>query len=540
MQELDQAVFTKAHIRAIVVAGTGFLTDSYDNFVIGLMVPMIAYSYLGPSSGGALSSVADGFVKAASSYGNLVGQLGFGMLGDVLGRKKVYGVELMILVLGALCTAMVGTTASGGFTAFLVILAWWRFVLGVGVGGDYPVSAVITSEFASVQRRGAMIATVFAMQGFGILLGSIVAVITLAAAKNNINENLAYMDVCWRILAAFGIVPCSAAIYFRLTIPETPRFSADVLGDEKTAADDAKRFLGESADAGKEVTVQQGGRRMSVIVEEKVDYRRRPQYKYFGELREYLSIRQNWMTLLGTSMTWFLLDIGFYGTNLNTSVVLSAIGFADSSTPFNDVWSRAVGSCIIALAGNVPGYWFTVAFVDRWGRKPIQYMGFGMLVVCFAILAGAYYQMKANATWAFVMVYAFAQFFFNFGPNSTTFIIPAECFPTRVRSTCHGISAASGKLGAILAAQCFSLLANIGGKNAWMPNLLWIFTACMALGGVFTYLVPETKGKTLEELGGDDPLLMDEGLHSGKAFPEMAEEELKKEAAQVEEQLRNV
>jgi PHS family inorganic phosphate transporter-like MFS transporter len=57
-----------------------------------------------------------------------------------------------------------------------------------------------------------------------------------------------------------------------------------------------------------------------------------------------------------------------------------------------------------------------------------------------------------------------------------------------------------------LAAQCFSLLANIGAKNAWMQNLLWIFAACMAVGGLFSFLVPETNGKTLEELGGDEPL----------------------------------
>lgn len=121
---------------------------------------------------------------------------------------QVYGVELMILMLGALACAMVGTTASGGFAAFCWFLGWWRFVLGVGVGGDYPVSAVITSEFASVKRRGTMIATVFAMQGIGILLGALVAVVTLAGAKANINLDYTYLDVCWRVLAVFGIVPC--------------------------------------------------------------------------------------------------------------------------------------------------------------------------------------------------------------------------------------------------------------------------------------------------------------------------------------------
>ena len=64
------------------------MTDSYDNFVISLMVPMIAYVYFGKST---LPALEDGWIKAASSWGNLVGQLGFGMLGDLVGRKKIYG-----------------------------------------------------------------------------------------------------------------------------------------------------------------------------------------------------------------------------------------------------------------------------------------------------------------------------------------------------------------------------------------------------------------------------------------------------------------
>ena len=137
--------------------------------------------------------------------------------------------------------------------------------------------------------------------------------------------------------------------------------------------------------------------------------------------------------------------VGFYGTNLNTLTVPSAIGYADKSTPFKHVWTEAIGSLIIACAGNVPGYFFTVVFVDRWGRKPIQFMGFGVLFICFTILSAAYHKLKNEAIPVFLVIYAIAQFFFYFGPNSTTFIIPAEVFPTHVRSTAHGISAAAGK-----------------------------------------------------------------------------------------------
>ncbi len=202
--------------------------------------------------------------------------------------------------------------------------------------------------------------------------------------------------------------------------------------------------------------------------------------------------------------------IGFYGTNLNTSIVLGAINytptvasFTDTTAVYDYLWANTVGTLIIALCGNVPGYFFTAFFVDKWGRKPIQVMGFVMLIVCFTVLSAAYSFLKANALGAFVVIYAVAQFFFNFGPNSTTFIIPAECFPTHVRSTGHGISAASGKLGAIIAAQGFSLLVDVGGakgSKAFMPYILVIFAALMFLGLCFTYFVPETKNVSLEEI----------------------------------------
>ncbi|OQR83079.1 inorganic phosphate transporter 1-6, partial [Thraustotheca clavata] len=87
----------------------------------------------------------------------------------------------------------------------------------------------------------------------------------------------------------------------------------------------------------------------------------------------------------------------------------------------------------------------------------------------------------------------------NFGPNTTTFIIPAEVFPTAVRSTGHGISAASGKLGAIIAAQGFAVLAKKGGLIA----VLYVFSGCCFVGLLFSFWVPETKGLTLEELSGE-------------------------------------
>ena len=86
------------------------------------------------------------------------------------------------------------------------------------------------------------------------------------------------------------------------------------------------------------------------------------------------------------------------------------------------------------------------------------------------------------------------QFFFNFGPNATTFIVPAEVFPSRVRGFAHGVSAATGKLGAILSALLFNYLS--GPTILGLANVLWIFFACNILGALTTYfLIPETKWK---------------------------------------------
>jgi MFS transporter, PHS family, inorganic phosphate transporter len=112
-------------------------------------------------------------------------------------------------------------------------------------------------------------------------------------------------------------------------------------------------------------------------------------------------------------------------------------------------------------------------------------------------------QSTKAAKGAFIFLYCLANFFQNFGPNTTTFVIPGEVFPTRYRSTAHGISAASGKLGAIIAQVGFAQLKDIGGPNAFVQHILEIFALFMITGFGSTLLLPETKGKSLEELSNE-------------------------------------
>ena len=190
----------------------------------------------------------------------------------------------------------------------------------------------------------------------------------------------------------------------------------------------------------------------------------------------------------------------------SNSIILQTIGFAKGSNVYHIFRNTAIGNLIIVCAGAIPGYWLTVATVDTIGRKPIQLVGFILLTIIFIVIGFAYHKLNEGGLMA---LYVLAQLFFNWGPNATTFIVPGECFPTRYRSTCHGISAASGKIGSIIAQAAIAPLRTRGATTTnaspWLNHVLEIFALFMLLGCFTTLLIPETKRLTLEQLAGEVP-----------------------------------
>ena len=152
----DQAMLTltsHSHIRAVTVAGIGFFTDSYDIFAINLITNILGMVFWqGPPTPGSnmggnygvLPTAVNTAIKAATSGGTVIGMLGFGWLADRVGRRKMYGVELAIIVLATLAQSLAAPSKAITMTGLLI---FWRVVMGIGIGGDYPLSAVITSEY---------------------------------------------------------------------------------------------------------------------------------------------------------------------------------------------------------------------------------------------------------------------------------------------------------------------------------------------------------------------------------------------------------
>ena len=125
----------------VFVAGIGFFLDGYTLFASNIALPMIAFVYWKDET----SSHKQSFVNIATLAGTLFGQLLFGILGDKNGRRKMYGVELLLLIGATLGVVMCSTGVDGSMNVFAWI-TFWRIMVGIGVGADYPLSAVITAE----------------------------------------------------------------------------------------------------------------------------------------------------------------------------------------------------------------------------------------------------------------------------------------------------------------------------------------------------------------------------------------------------------
>ncbi|KIW23835.1 phosphate:H+ symporter [Cladophialophora immunda] len=483
-----------------------------------------------PEHGNKIPQVDDTLIKVMTSVGTVIGQLFFGFLADRVGRKRMYGYELLIIGLATLGQCITGPSSAIGITGLLV---FWRILMGIGIGGDYPLANIITSEFASTKWRGTMVAAVFSTQALGQFIASLVATIVIAAFKDQIDndKNVCQDSACtqtpaaqlavdrmWRIIIGVGAVPAAFALYYRLTIPETPRYTFDVNRDVEQGFADYKGWIqntigprtgqGEVEDERREIRAglrpgeTLGGLDAAVV----------PQSSW-SDFRRYFRQGFNGWILLGTCGSWFFLDVAYYALALNNTIFLQKMGFgsvhnSDPTRLYTILRNGAVGNLVLVVAGAIPGSICAILLVDRIGRKSIQVGGFAMITILLLILGSSFESMSDASR---VAVFVLILFFVNFGPNSTTFIVPGECFPTRYRSTCHGLAAASGKVGAVLAQALTGPLRGIGFEKGetdaspWLPHVIQILGAFALLGLLCSFLIPETMGRSLEKLAGEEP-----------------------------------
>ena len=156
----------------------------------------------------------------------------------------------------------------------------FRAILGFGIGGDYPVSATIMSEYANKNNRGRMVSLVFAMQGAGLIVGPALAIALLSTGMSD--------DTVWRLLLAFGAIPALSVFYLRRQLNETPRFQ------------------------------------LAQMEAKEADEKAHKEGKPTG-LRGVLADRRLLRWLIGASIAWFLFDLVYYGNTISSPIIIKLV-----------------------------------------------------------------------------------------------------------------------------------------------------------------------------------------------------------------------
>ena len=441
---LDSATLSKFHLRAAVVSGMGFFTDAYDLFVIGVASTLIQLNWN-------LSTGQVALLNATMLGAAFLGALVFGRIADLLGRKRVYWMVAAIMAVAAIGSAL--------SPSFWVLIAF-RFLLGFGVGGDYPVSAVLMSEYANKRDRGRLVGLVFSTQALGLIVGPLIALGLLGVGTST--------DLTWRLLLGLGAVPAAAVIYLRRKMPESPRFQTQVLGLHTEAHAEMHELTGGAIGATSATT------------------KSTPQHKM--GLRAFLADRRLLITLIGTAGCWFLLDYAYYGNTISTPQIITLI------SPTASTMTKIAIQLGIFVVAALPGYILGIVKIDKIGHKRLQLGGFIMMALCFGFIAIV--PSMTTLVVPFLAVYGISYFFTEFGPNMTTFVLPSELYPVSLRATGHGISAGVGKLGAFIGVFLFPVLQTSLGLRGTLG-----LTACIAVAGAaLTMVLPEPAGQTLEEI----------------------------------------
>ncbi|SCU80801.1 LAMI_0B03774g1_1 [Lachancea mirantina] len=369
------------------------------------------------------SSTVSTRVSNASLVGTILGQVFVGIACDYMGRKWSILVATLLLVIGTLlCAASHGRTLNGMFWMMTVM----RGVTGFGIGAEYPCCSVSANEAAnehSAKRRGGIMVLVTNLPlSLGGPFANIVFLIVYSICGRN------HLEAVWRTLFALGCFWPLSVFYFRW------KMTTNTLYKKGT---------------------------------------------FKSTVPYWLVIKYCWKDLLGTCGTWFLYDFVTFPNGIFSSQIISSV-MKDS----NDLKKVAGWNLLLGIIA-VPGCFVGAYLCDRIGRKYTLIFGFSGYLI-FGLIIGCAFEQLSRITPLFIIFYGFMNGMANAGPGDMMGVVSSESFPTAVRGTCYGLSAALGKVGAVVGTQCFTPIRDNLGKR-WT----FIIAALCGLAGIIvsTFLI---------------------------------------------------
>jgi MFS transporter, putative metabolite:H+ symporter len=443
---LDRLPFSRFHRKLLLAGGLGYTFDAMDSASVAFILPVLKRIWT-------LSSTQVGFLASSTYVGYFFGALTAGVLGDLIGRKKVMMAALAIYTLASLGCVFVDTPS-----AFYAL----RVVAGFGTGAESAIIAPYLAEFVGKQYRGQFTGSLAGFFSFGYVIAALLSYLLIGE-----------MAASYKVLLIVTTLPIGMVLWWRRTLPESPRW-LESQGNTESA---------EETIASIEAAVLKEGYTLAPMLYRIAVPTKRTPGTLWGNLFAL------WSGSLAriTALSWFLwiaMAFSYFAFFTWIPSLLIQSGFTIM---------KSFAFSIAIYGAQIPGYFSAAFFNERLGR----HAAIGSFLLLGAVCAGALALASSETQ---IMAAAIGLSYFMNGAFGTLYAYTSEVFPTHVRATGMGTSSAIGRLGAIGAPIVVGILFPVLG----FAGVFGMTTVVLVAGAVMVLVFGvKTKGRSLEDISGE-------------------------------------
>jgi MFS transporter, putative metabolite:H+ symporter len=437
-QRFERLPLTRYQNKIFLIIATAWLFDSIDLGSLTFLLASITAEF-------GLSGGQAGLLASASFAGMFVGASTAGMLADRFGRKVVFQYSMVVWGTASLLCAV-----SWNWESLLV----FRFLLGLGMGAEFPMGQALLSEFIPSKKRGQYIGWLEGFWPVGFITAGVLSLVLVPFLG-------------WRSVFVLQGIFAVWVLIIRRSVPESARWYESRGNFER--ADETMREIEAEVEASY-------GRPLPEPEPPRFTERVFTGFS-FTELFSAEYVRR---TLMIWSL-WFFVLLGYYGITTWQSALLADSGFSITGS---------IGFVVLMALWGIPGFLTGSYLLERLGRR-VTVSGFVLLSATAAVIYG----FSASLV-QLIVVGSFMQFFF-FGMWSVLYAYTPEVFPTRARATGCGTASSIGRLGALIGPALVPVvMASYGSSGAFV-----MAAGSFVIGAVVILLFgPETKQKVLEDV----------------------------------------
>ena len=453
-----------------LIATLGGLLFGYDTAVIsGAVGSLNAYfiepRHLSPNA----ASTLWGFVNSSALIGCIIGGITGGWVSTRIGRKRglvVAAVLFLVSAIGAAAPELpFAWVGHGGPGEYMWNFVFYRILSGMGVGLASMLSPMYIAEMAPARIRGNLVA----WNQFAIIFGMLVIYFVNYGISKTGSGDAWLNSIGWRYMFLSGTIPAAAFLLLLLLVPETPRYLM-LKGDEP----------GARAVLAKIGTAEEGEAELAEIRASLAEH-------HSGRLFSFGAM----LVFIGIMLSVFQQFVGINVVLYYGPEIFKNVGFDTNASLFQTIIVGAVNLLFTVVA---------IRTVDRLGRKPLQIIGALVMAVAMLALGTAFACQIQGLTALMCMLLYIAGFAVSWGP--VVWVLLSEIFPNQIRGKAMAVAVAAQWIANYLVSSTFPIL----NDNAVLVKAFhhgfayWIYGVMSVLAALFMLLVPETKGKTLEQM----------------------------------------